>query len=456
MKPNMVFIVSDTLRRDYLGCYGNQMVHTPNLDRLGSMSQVFERHYAASFPTMPARADFFLGKWTFPRFGWEPLPPDERVLAELLSDAGYRTLGVADTPFFDRRGYNYDRGFYEFIRVPGQDFNERPRLTSLRRYETDYCAPATMTQAEQILEHYHKEPFFLYVDTWDPHEPWNPPRWYVEAYYPEYDGQALVFPCYARFQEHGLDEEDMRLARACYAGEITMVDRWTGRLIERLESLRLLDRTVIIFTTDHGFYLGEHNGLFGKLVADEAAWGGRIDGKHDATKRNQWLRSPLYEEIVHVPLMIYVPGREPRRISGLTSAIDMMPTILQLAGVEPPETVEGRGIVSAWEDAAWQGRDFVVSSLPLYNPGEITHVVDAYERDIVEYQPATITTDTWSLLYSAEEEPAELYDLTVDPQQQRNCIENNREVAVRLHRDYVSLLKEANISEGYLSPRSKL
>ena len=73
---NVILIVSDTLRADHLGCYGNDWIHTPNLDRLAASSVVFDQHYAGSFPTMPARADFFTGKWTFTYMGWEPFRED--------------------------------------------------------------------------------------------------------------------------------------------------------------------------------------------------------------------------------------------------------------------------------------------------------------------------------------------------------------------------------------------
>jgi len=99
---NVVLIVSDTLRRRNLGFCGNERAHTPNLDRLAAKSMVFDNHYAAGFPTMNARADFFTSKWNFLGIGWGPLPKDEAVLAQELAKAGYGTAGVVDTPFYLR------------------------------------------------------------------------------------------------------------------------------------------------------------------------------------------------------------------------------------------------------------------------------------------------------------------------------------------------------------------
>ena len=364
---NSILIVSDTFRRDHLGCYGNQSVHTPCLDQFSQMGVKFNNCYATSFPTMPNRADLFTGKYTFTYLGWAPLPRKENILAQILRDAGYTTIGVADTPFLMRNGYGYDRGFKDFVRVSGQG-GERARINSERRSEEDFCAPKTMITAEKCLEYYYKEKFFLYVDTWDPHEPWNPPHWYVQQYYPDYDGQ-LVSPPYWDWKDSGLKQNDVELAHACYCGEITMVDRWVGKLLNKIKCLGILEDTVIIFTSDHGFYFGEH-GYLGKSRQKSRKTGG------------QWYRSPLYQEITRIPLLFYLPGVKPTETTAMVSSVDIMPTILELAGVSTPDTVEGKSLVPVLKGEKEKGRDFVVTSLPLYNVGENTRIVDDWERKI--------------------------------------------------------------------------
>lgn len=449
---NIIFICSDTLRRDYLGCYGNDWIHTPYLDRLAAESLVFDYHYAASFPTMPTRADYFTGRWTFTYMGWNPLGAKEVLLAELLQKAGYTTLAVVDTPYFDRRGYNYDRGFYEFVRVPGQGLEERGRRAELRRYEEDCCACATMIEAARILEYYRKERFFLYVDMWDPHEPWNPPAWYVERYLPDYDGR-LVIPCYARYHEHGFTAEDMRVARATYAGEISMVDSWLGYLLTKIESMNLADSTAIIFTTDHGFYFGEHGGIFGKMIGTGGTYGA-VKKTKEVTQR--WFRSPLYEEICHIPLLMRVPGVKPGRSPALTSAIDLMPSVLELAGVRIPEGVQGMSILPIARDRARHGRKVTFTSMPLCNPGEKTRVVDHYSRSIDEYQPASITDKKWNLHYAAAGEPVELYNLEADPAQSCNIAQENPKAVRELHAEFVKLLDRCPASEDHTKVRQSL
>ncbi len=447
---NIILIVSDTLRRDHLGCYGSKSAYTPNIDALARRSVVFDRHYGASYPTMPARADFLLGKWTFTYMTWEPFPVADVPISERLAASGYQTVGVVDTPFYTVKGMGYDRGFNHFFDMHSQlplgtpSGAPPPLFPRPRNTEYDYCAPATFVQAEQCLDRIHEGPFFLLVDTWDPHEPWDPPAWYVRRYRSNYDGR-VVSPPYGYLNEWEGSEDDLALARACYMAEITMVDRWLGRLLERVDSLGIGDDTAILFTTDHGYYFGEH-GIFGKLVREREIRGAPM-----------WLRSPLYEEVVHLPLILHVPGVAPRRVNALTSAVDIMPTLAGLAGLRvPEEAVHGRSLLRLAGGEETEGRRFVVSSLPLVNPGDGLQVVDHRLRKVAVYQPATITTDRWQLLYSAAGEPLELYDLESDPAENRNVAPQHSSVVAELHRQYVELLESCGTPAHYLEPRRRL
>ena len=367
---NVILIISDTFRRDHLGCYGNTWIHTPNLDNLARESMVFERAYAASFPTVPNRRDVFTGRYTFTYSDWSPLPPEEIVLAEVLRQAGYVTMLIGDTPHIFKDGYHFDRGFNGWIWIRGQE-NDRystdpieynfpcnpeklrspyntyvqyMRNTSQRQYETDYFVVQTMIEAAKWLERNRKhEKFFLCVDTFDPHEPWDPPSWYVDLYDPGYEGEEVTYPAYGPCDYMTPDE--LNHARALYAGEATMVDRWIGFLIDRVKELGLWDDTAIIFTTDHGFYHGEH-GLIGKSIITQEAHG----------------LAPLYEEIVHIPLMIRVPGLKPGKCEAFAQPPDLMPTILEIAEAEIPETVQGRSLLPFLKGENPEWRDFAVTS----------------------------------------------------------------------------------------------
>lgn len=449
---NIVLIISDTFRQDHLSCYGNPWIHTPHLDRFSEQAIVFDRCYAASFPTVPNRADVLTGKYSFTYLGWVPLPHEETTLPQLLAETGYSTMGITDTPFYVRNGYGYDRGFADFIWIRGQDYAgpERDNVIYGRRYEKDYFAPATLGAAERWLERHYKEKFFLLVDTWDPHEPWDPPDYYVEIYRKDHDGRPSPWPCYWSWKQAGLSEEDVKRAHAHYCGEVTMVDRWIGRLLERIESLGLLEHTAIIFTSDHGHYFGEH-GLFGKAM---------MRGEHSfypaTVSVGRWYRSPLYEEVTRVPLLIYLPQAEATRIDALVSSPDLMPTVLELAGLEIPEAVRASSVVPLLHGKRDRVHDFIVTSWPLYNLGQQIRVVDDIERRVAEPLPSTITDGEWTLLYAIEGEPVELYHTASDPKQQENVFEGNETIARDLHTKFVRFLEEMGTDEVFLASRRVL
>ena len=243
---NVIWVISDTFRRDHLGCYGNRAIQTPSLDAFAGRSVRFDRHYIASFPTMPTRADYLTGRWTGSFMDWEPIPENQVTLPGILAQKGFSTTAIVDTPFYLRNGMNYDRGFSTFFETPGQNMIQ-PEGPEVRHYQED---------------------FFLLVDTWDPSEPWDAPDFYTELSWPNYDGE-IIQPAYDRWQNRpdlNLTEEKVKKAHACYCGEITMVDTWFGYFLRRLENMGLMENTAIIFTSDHGFYFGEHGGLFGKMT----------------------------------------------------------------------------------------------------------------------------------------------------------------------------------------------
>ena len=298
-------------------------------------------------------------------------------------------------------------------------------------------APKTMQAAERLLEYYRKEKFFLYIDMWDPHEPWDPPSWYVEPYYPGYDGK-VVAPPYWYYKERGISEEDLKIARACYCGEITMVDLWVGRFIDKLKAMGLWEDTAVLFTSDHGYYFGEH-GFFGKGLGQD----------------RHWIQSPLYREVTHIPFLLRVPGMDARRHKALGTSIDIMPTLLDLAGVEIPQSVQGKSLIPLIKGGK-PPHDFVVSSFPLNNPGEPSRIVDDWLRTVDAPHFTTVTTDRWSFLYSAEQYPAQLYDIEQDPGETTNVISKHWDVAEDLHGKLRTLLEKVGTSEHFMSIRRKL
>ncbi len=461
---NVIVVVSDTLRRDHLGCYGNNWISTPYIDKFAKISLIFENVYIGSFPTIPHRRDLFTGRFIFTYSGWSPLTPEETVISEILGKHGYLSMFIADTPHTTAPGYNYQRGFSAWLKIRGQEgdplttdpvdiklpcaahklrnperVKQMLRNNLLRRSEEDYFCARTMRQACMWLEKNYREKFFLYVDTFDPHEPWDPPHYYVDMYDKNYDGEEVIYPVYGPVDY--LTEREIKHIRAHYAGEVTLVDRWVGRLFQKIEDLGLFENTVVIFTTDHGFYHGEHN-LMGKSIITENFQG----------------LAPLYEEVTHIPLLIYIPGIKPKRIKGFVQVPDITATILELAKIRELPKIDGKSMLPLIEKNR-RIRNFAASAPSIINgsPGG---------------QKVTITTeDGWVFIYGLETpddkeyitrivdgqvriqkrlsrnlEP-ELYYLPSDPHQKKNIFSKNKEKAKQIHSEFVNFLKDTNTEE---------
>lgn len=445
---NIIFIISDTLRREYLGCYGNPWIRTPNLDRFAQEALVFDMTYAGSFPTMPNRNDIMTGRYAFHAQGWAPLPQGAVVVQEMLRRRGYVTMLISDHAQMLAPGMNYHQGFNGHWWIRGQcsdryitdpvpvkypcdpaklrqpDLIVEPHLRNVwyRRQESDYFVCQTMQSAMNWLErNYTHKSFMLYVDTFDVHEPWDPPKWYVDLYDPGYEGEEVIYP---RYDNSGyLTEAELNHVRALYAGEITMMDKWVGLLLQKTKDLGLWEETAIFFTTDHGWYHGEHGYI----------------GKHTVLDRKKgW---PLYEEICHIPLIAKIPGLNcGKRTSILNQPTDLMPTMLDLAGIQPPKDLHGNSLLPALRGEKESTRGFAVSSPTLSDDPE-TRVYSA------------LTDGEWTLTYAGALAEPELYRLPSDPKQQRNVFEENKDVARNLIDVYIELLKEIGTSEERLELR---
>jgi arylsulfatase A-like enzyme len=218
-----------------------------------------------------------------------------------------------------------------------------------------------------------------------------------------------------------------------------MVDRWIGRLVEKLDVLGIAGNTVLVFVSDHGYYFGEHDYL-GKSVWDPDLG------------TQSW--SPLYREIVEVPLLIQMPGVAPRRTPALTTLVDLPATVLDLAGVEAPPGAAGRSLVPLLRGETDEHRKLVVSGWPLeYQKGRITIAVDSWPRRIARDQPLTVTTREVALVVGGADDDLELYDLGADPRQQRNVATGRAGEAAALLEQALAELVSIGTSEELLAPR---
>ncbi|MHA1338448.1 MAG: sulfatase [Promethearchaeota archaeon] len=442
---NVIIIISDTLRRDFLSCYGNKWIHTEHIEAFAKKSLVFDKAYSASFPTVPMRRDVFTGAFTAAYTPWAPLTLYEPVLQEILGGKyGYTTMMITDEAHILENGYHFDRGFDGFEWIRGQEGDrwrtspkntyfkcdekkvrnpQRLKKTHMRqrarwRYEKDSFPGRTGTRTIEWLEdNYENGPFYLYVDFFDPHEPWDPPKWFVEMYDPGYDGEIVDYPKYSYWRDI-LTEKELKHCRALYAGEVTLIDRWVGKIFEKCNDLGLMDNTMILFTTDHGFLLGEHDIIGKSLIGQKFKY------------------VPLFEEINHIPMILYHPKGKKGRTNALVQPPDFFPTITDLID-KPYITCNGLSFKDVIMGKSDKCREFAVSAPYIKGPGI----------------PATFIKDNWSAIffskikeglakervdkavdgYAKIQTPWKdakdvLFDLSKDPEQQNNIASQHKDL----------------------------
>lgn len=335
-----LFIVLDTVRRDYLQPYGSDWVQTPNVQRLADRGVVFDNHWAGSLPCMPARREMMTGRYNFLDRGWGPIEPFDDVLPRELRQRGIFSHLVTDHDhYFELGGENYHTTFDTWKFFRGQEYdpwvslvdavampehlgrqsqqNRKNRMRQQR--EEEFSGPRTAQAAVDWL-HANKEAddWLLQVEIFDPHEPFYCPDEYRAMYGDAWNGPLFDWPRYEPVTE---SPEAIAHLCKCYAGLLTMTDYWVGKVLDTLDELGLWDDTLIVFTTDHGTMLGEHG---------------------------YWMKNfmPMYHELVRIPLIVCLPGgeRAGTRVDGLTQTIDLMPTFLEAFGCPLPPYVQGRSL----------------------------------------------------------------------------------------------------------------
>jgi len=462
MKKGVILVISDSLRADHLECYGSEKIHTPNIDKFAKESTLFERAYAASYPTIPNRLDIWTGRYNFPFRGWEPLDPKDVILPEVLGRHGVTSYYVFDSPSPGIRGFS---GWYQIRGHHGDRLVTDPTIPiilpaaphKLKRiepikqylrnrarwfYEKDYIAPRTFAKAIEWLErNYRLEKFFLLVDTWDPHEPFDPPLHYLRLYANlEEDVENIIYPAYGHSDY--MSEAELRRVRVLYAGEVTMVDTWFGYLLDAVERFELSESTMIIFTSDHGHLFGEH-GLEGKP--------GGILGR-------------LYEEITRVPLIIRHPEgiASGRRIKAITQPPDIMPTILEFFGIPIPRTVHGRSILPLMTGERESIHKYAFTARFPYSmtvKGKYGYIqarsLDGWAGPPQVFSPVTVTDGHWTLICNPDPNKSELYDLDSDPAQKYNIIENKRDIASLMRQAFIAFMEKMGARKEWIEPFKK-
>jgi arylsulfatase A-like enzyme len=458
--PNVVVVMCDTLRADHLGCYGATEVRTPHLDRFAAEATVFENNYAASYPTVPNRLDIWTGRYSFLSRGWTPLDADDVTLPGVLDDHGVTTKLVFDTPMlaWGARPFGEEFAYWERVRghhtdpvvsdpsastaLPAEPYKIKNRSAAedyLRNSdgwdrEADYVAPRTFAAGVEWLErNRRREAFFLMIDAWDPHEPFDAPEHYLDAYVDEdgADVEDVIYPVYGHADY--LTEAERDRVRARYAAAVSMVDRGVGELLDALDRFGLADDTVVIVTSDHGHLFGEH-GLQGKPTG--------IHGR-------------LYEESIHTPLLVRDPSGGPDRIDALTQPPDLPPTVLEYLDSPVPDSMQGRSLRPLLRGEGDAPRDYAITGrFPEgYETGESTAAdFDGWTGPERVIQPVTVTGDRWALVCHPDPAESELYDLDADPGQASDVAGDHPDVVEELRAAYLAFADRHDATATMVDP----
>jgi len=353
---------------------------------------------------------------------------------------------INDTPHMCKEAFYYQRGFTAYDWVRGQEYDplkldariptdqlytcDPAKLRDglgrhqqiiangfTRRDESDWLCAQVYTKAMNwVAANRSREDYLLWVDGFDPHEPWDPPAWYTDLYDPGYDGQVVDCPNYGK--NTLVTKREAQHTQALYAGEVTMVDVWFGRLIETLKVTGQYDDACIVFTADHGHYLCRDNdhGMFGKFMLKPFG----------AARRNRKPRAsdwqPLYDPISHIPLLIKLPkgvaaGKTRKQ---LVQPCDLTPTILDLFGIKPPKVYHGKSLLSLAKGKTSTGRDFTLT---------------AYHGNLLQY-----CDGTWHYTTFEGHRPAMLHNIQQDPDMNTDLAKRMPDRAKKIHQIVVDYL----------------
>ena len=429
--PNVVFIMTDDQRQDAMSAYGNAILKTPNMDRVGAGGVRFTEAFVTNSLCAPSRASVLTGLYSHahgvitngggPEFYNQPgLRDDQLTFVHLLRQAGYHTALVGKWHL-----RSLPSGFDEWVIFPGQGDYQDPEMIAngvqlkMRGHADDVVGDQALTF---LARRPQDKPFCLLYQFKSPHRSWMPAERHAHAF------DDLMIPVPRTFEDRlagrpeALRRAEMAIADMPdfrdrgvspslpaaerkrlnlmhlvknYYRVLLSVDENVGRLLEALDRARLADDTIIVYTSDNGFFLGEH-GLFDKRL--------------------------MYEPSIRVPLLIRYPARIPAgRVdrSHLVLNVDVAPTLLELAGIPAPSWMHGRSLVPLLEgkDAPWR---------------------DAFLYEYYEY-PAEhcarknrgIRTDRWKLIHFWEQpEEWELYDVQADPDETNNLAGRRDHAAV--------------------------
>ena len=425
-KMNVLFIISDDLTTTAVSAYENKACQTPNIDKLAAEGVRYTRAYCQYPVCGPSRASFMSGYYpnATTTFGYvsgrENIGPDRQTWSQLFKDNGYHTARVSKifhmgVPIHIEEGSNGtddEASWSERFNSQGPEW-KAPGEGELVQGNPDGSLPIkggnvmtivkadgddlvhsdgkTAQKASELIRQYKDSTFFLAVGFVRPHVPFVAPKSYFDPYPHE---EAIVPPKipgdwddipprginYVTSVNGKMNEEHEKKAIAAYYASVAYMDAQVGKVLNTLKEEGLEDHTIVIFTSDHGFHLGEHR---------------------------FWMKVSLHEESARVPLIIKVPGRESAVCNSFVELIDLYPTVAELAGLQYSEHLQGKSLVKTIADPTYKVRDMAFS----VSQGGKTFLL----RD-----------EKWAYIQYNEDASAgiELFDMSKDPKQYTNLASN--------------------------------
>ncbi len=430
---NVVFIISDDLKASVLGCYGDRICNTPNIDKLAAQGLVFERAYCQGTSCNPSRTSFMFSRYQgkgdinmgqhFRENGWYSARVGKiyhmRVPGDII--AGTNGLDVASSwsQRFNAPGLEaHTPGQYACLNlndfrsdlVNRQSTRMPHRMFVTVKYEgdgSDQPDHKAASKAIELLRAHKNERFFLAVGFVRPHYPMVAPRQYFEPYpwqkmkMPESTAGDLddipklgLAGTISSKNPIGKYPDNQKRMWSGYYASVAFMDEQVGRVIDELDRLGLTDSTAIVFTSDHGYHLGEHG---------------------------FWQKSNLHEEVLRVPLIMDVPGMPSGRSNSIVELVDVFPTLSELAGLGVPEQLDGTSLLPILEDPSASVKSAALS----FNKGCSLRTADWH---YMRYNDGT----------------AELYDMRSDPNEFTNLAElrSHRGQRIRLNEMLDDLIKQ--------------
>jgi len=423
---NLIFIMLDSLRQDHVSVYNKgkevfeniKACETPNIDRFAENSIIFENVYPCGLPTIPVRYELMTGFYSLPYRPWCPLTDYDLTIAQIFSKEDYVSAMITDTYHYRAPNMNYHRGFsiYEWIR--GQEYDPYEIPVSKRNIN-DYVNENypeewkkrvlqflantdgldeknwfTMQVVEKSIDFLKKarktnKKVFLWIDSFEPHEPWNPPAKFDIYTSKDYKGPRLIMPMGGEAKKWA-SEEEINFIRGLYAGEVSFVDHCLGYLFEEIKKLNYLEDSLIVLTADHGHPLADH----GKFLKGS---------------------DRMYSELLKVPFIIKWPKEQYEgRKDALIQFPDVLPTILEALGIGNNNVpLAGKSFLPVIENKKEEHRESVISG---------------YKNGFYR----CIRNKEWSFVYTPENEVDLLFNLKNDPKERENQIDKFPEVAKEL------------------------